>query len=320
MFEEKIIDPFLIVDPTKVGDGVLTTGDPKPFAASALILAAILIGILILFFRRMWELHENVLKSSVRMSRPDTRKAVGSAAYSLAERAKVLSEQETGASTKAVFLEAYDKLHEFGVRRTPQKIEIPRMIQEIMDISLRIPRPAPMKKVEKSQHFLGCLNVFAALVHDATANLDEQHAVDTYMDRCVQTAHREHVTVAEEAIIKVVEKNYLRLLEAKNRYIAAGPRTKKVKRADTDPPPKASAFLELLDVITKTEDAIRALPAKVDVQDRTQIELFRKDLREWIEISVSLIYAPWWNVEAQTWFLFGFLGRLGTALFVGSKN
>ncbi|MBI2030263.1 hypothetical protein HYT05_01430 [Candidatus Kaiserbacteria bacterium] len=77
MFEDKVIDLYESVDTTRSGDGVVTVADSMPLSISIGLLTVAFFIILILFYRRMWELHERVFKSGARMPRTQTQRSIG---------------------------------------------------------------------------------------------------------------------------------------------------------------------------------------------------------------------------------------------------
>lgn len=315
MFEHSEIDLSVVgVDSTLPGNGVVIVGDSMPYSISIGILTVAFFIILILFYRRMWELHESLFKSGTRMSRAQTQKAIGSAAFRLAKQAQALAEKETNSAAAETMQKLSESLHQFGVRRVVSDFEAPDMLKKIERSLRELPRTDQVKTGTRTELLSQKVAEYVALTKCVSEQEGAQQNIDNVMYSCVQTIKKAPDTVSDDAIIKVLEKMRVRLESARKRCLTEAPvfpsldwysRLKKIREGEFQIPKTEAPLAEMIRVVNETQDAINKLRPLVVVSDQGhQKELFVQELRDWIEITRSLAYPSWGslNIEARIWF------------------
>ena len=308
--EHPEIDLYGSVDSTLRGDGVVTIPDSLPLWIGIALLTVSFFVILLTFFLRMWALHESVLKSATRMSRIETRRAVGSAAYRLAERAQIIEKNVSDDVVIKTMHNLYDLLHQFGLRRVMLGMEISRLIRDIRRILDEMPRSKSVKDSVRSELFTKSLTEFVEVTRRVTPRTEAQAVIDFATSTCVRVIESTSKTASEEAIIKVLQKARPTLEKAKLRCTADADRPLQKKRDDVAPPPQERPVGDVQRVIYEVQEAISRLPTPRSANDPAQrLDQLARDLREWVEVTTSLAYAPWWSVETHIWFFFSLFRR-----------
>jgi hypothetical protein len=313
MFEEKVIDLHESVDTTRVGDGVVTVADSMPYSIGIGILTVAFFVILILFYRKMWELHERVFESGTRMPRIQTKRAIGSAAFRFAKKAQSLAEKEADSAVAETMRKLGESLHQFGVHRVVSDFEAPGMLRDIERSLCKLPRTDHVKAGARTELLTQKVTEYVDLTDGVSEQEGTQQNIDNVMYACVQAIKKVPDTVSEDMIIKVLEKARLRLESARQRCLTEAPmhqsldwhsRLKNIKAGDFQIPKTEAPLAEMIRVVNETRDAINKLRPLVVASDQGhQRELFVQELRDWIEVTRSLAYAPWWSIEAHMWFL-----------------
>lgn len=313
MLEHPEIDLSIVgVDSTRPGDGVVIVGDSMPLSIGIGLLTVAFFIILILFFRRMWELHESVFKSGTRMPRTQTQRSIGSAAFRLAKQAQALAEKETNGAISETMLRLGESLHQFGVHRVVSDFEVPGMLRQIEDALRKLPRTDHVKTGTRTGLLTQKVAEYVALTNCVSEQEGTQQNIDNVVYACVQAIKKAPDTVSEDVIIKVLEKARLRLEGVRQRCLTEAPvhrssdwhsRLKNIKAGDFQIPKTEAPLAEMIRVVNETRDAINKLRPSVVASDQGhQREIFVQELRDWIEVTRSLAYAPPWSIEARIWF------------------
>ncbi|MBI2030341.1 hypothetical protein HYT05_01835 [Candidatus Kaiserbacteria bacterium] len=316
-FNEKVIDLNVNnIDTTHPGDGVVTIVNNIPTYILVGVLSIVIIVSLFFFFRRMRDLHENVLKSQVRMPLSATRRAVGRAAGKFAERAKALAEGASDPAEITVMQQMHEYLCQVGSYPAIPRLERSLLICGIERASRTLMHRKPVEVVKRSEGFSRALVDMANLTKDVTDLREAQENLDSQMGGLVKEASRVPASVSEEAIIKVLDKAKVRLLRARQRCLTETyvpkptswrQRRKDIRAGDFKVPDTEAPLAEMLRVINETLDAISRLRPMVAMNDRDQqIARFARDVRSWLEVVVTLAYPSFWSAEAVMWFLWPF--------------
>ncbi|MBI2030262.1 hypothetical protein HYT05_01425 [Candidatus Kaiserbacteria bacterium] len=187
------------------------------------------------------------------------------------------------------------------------------MLRKIEDALHELPRSDHVKTGARTEPLTQKVAEYVDLTKCLSEQEGVQQNIDNVMYACVQAIKKVPDAVSEDAIIKVLEKMHVRLESARQRHLTEvlvpqsldwHSRLKSIRAGEFEIPKTEAPLAEMIRVVNETRDAINKLRPLVVVSDQGhQRELFVQDLRDWIEVTRSLAYAPPWSIEAHIWFL-----------------
>lgn len=298
MFTNTIIDLNVSTDTTIAGNGVVTMVDSRPLLMVIAFAVVALFILLQLSFMRLSELRERVLQSTELMTREKARQTARAAAFRLALQAKDLSGKVEDPERADVFRGLHTRLYEVSIRRAAMEFEVEGLMSDIKRCFRQLPESSSVKVVERdfkcdlSEIFdIGNGKVYAAPeIRERVRSL-----VDTLGQRLAQLAGP--MTDQENEVLMTKVRQYVQRCN--------------IRRHEATPlnDREQGWFAEIIQIPANIEQMFDHAHKSRVIAQGDRLDLFSKDLSEWIEIMNTLPYAPWWSIEAYLWFSVEYFGR-----------